>query len=80
MPTLNQNINYGLLEVLGWPQELINDYTQIRNDLRARQGELADPNGQITSNTNGFYVKINAPTALWFNPTIGAKTGWVQIS
>ena len=78
--TLNQQVPYALLERLGWPLELINDYTQLRNDLTPAKGTATDPNGTVRANSNGLYVKINAPTALWFNPNPGEVTGWVQIA
>ena len=71
-------ISYSLLERIGWPNDLINDYQGLKLELVAQHGTDADPNGIYSANLNGFYVDTSSPT-LWFNPTPGELTGWIQI-
>ena len=73
-------ISYGDLERLGWPQILIDDYLGRLRELTPQRGTDADPNGLYVANLNGFYVKTDATTALWFNPSPGENTGWIQIA
>lgn len=77
-------ISYAELERLGWPQFLIDDYLGRLDELTPQSGTTADPNGVYFANLNGFYVKndpaATPPTALWFNPSPGANTGWIQLA
>lgn len=72
-------LSYADLERLGWPQWLIDDYTGRLNELTPQKGEDADPNGLYESNLNGIYVDTNL-SVVWFNPTPGELTGWIQVS
>jgi len=73
-------LSYRDLQAFGWPEPLIDDYLGLKLELQPQHGTEADPNGVYESNLNGFYVKTNSPTALWFNPAPGQKTGWVQVT
>lgn len=73
-------ISYAELEKLGWPQSLIDDYAGLKRELVPQHGTDADPNNIYVSNLNGFYVKTDDATALWFNPVPGELTGWIQIT
>lgn len=73
------DISYSDLERAGWPMSVIEDYQSFKRGVAPQSGTDADPNTIYTANINGFYVKTNGPTGLWFNPTVGAKTGWIQI-
>lgn len=73
------DISYAALESLGWPPYLTDDYLGLKREVVPQRGTDADPNGIYASNLNGFYVKINAPFSLWFNPTQGDLTGWIQL-
>ena len=71
-------LSYSDLERLGWPEDLVNDYQAIREQLTPLRGDDADPNGIYRANLNGMYVDTTL-NALWFNPTPGALTGWVAL-
>ena len=73
-------ISYADLQKIGWPQALIEDYEGLRRELVPQTGTEADPNGIYQSNLNGFYIKTDATTALWFNPVAGELTGWIQLA
>lgn len=72
-------ISYADLEKIGWPQALIEDYEGLKRELAPQKGEEADPNGVYMSNLNGFYFSSTPPEKLWFNPTPGELTGWIQL-
>ena len=76
----NTLISYSDLEAAGWPMAVIEDYQSFKRNTLPQHGTTADPNGVYKANLNGFYVKTNATRALWFNPTAGALTGWVQVA
>jgi len=71
-------ISYSLLEKAGWPMELINDYQGLKRELAPQNGTEADPNSIYVANLNGQYFDTNT-SSLWFNPTPGEDTGWIQI-
>lgn len=72
-------ISYGDLERLGWPQYLIDDYLGRLRELTPQRGTEADPNGIFEANLNGMYIDTNL-NVIWFNPSPGADTGWIQVS
>lgn len=72
-------ISYGDLERLGWPQYLIDDYLGRLRELTPQRGTQADPNGDYEANLNGLYIDTNL-NVIWFNPSPGADTGWIQVS
>lgn len=71
-------LSYSDLERLGWPEDLINDYQAIRQQLTPQKGTEADPNDVYRANLNGMYVDTNLGV-LWYNPTAGALTGWIAL-
>jgi hypothetical protein len=71
-------IGYADLERLGWSQYLIDDYLGLKREVVAQRGTDVDPNGIYEANLNGFYVDTATPQ-LWFNPVIGATTGWIAL-
>ena len=73
-------LSYADLERIGWPLSLIDDYLGLKRELLPQHGTASNPNGLYIANLNGLYIKTDATTALWFNPSPGADTGWVQIS
>lgn len=70
-------VSYADLEKLGWPQHLIDDYIGRLRELTPQSGTVADPNGVYQANLNGMY--FGPAASLWFNPSPGAATGWIQI-
>lgn len=78
----NTRISYSDLQALGWPDHLINDYQGFKQDVQnlyiPQSGTDADPNGIYEANFNGIYFDTGTP-GMWYNPTPGADTGWVQI-
>jgi hypothetical protein len=71
-------IGYADLERLGWSNYLIDDYLGLKREVVAQRGTDTDPNGIYEANLNGFYVDTATP-GLWFNPVIGATTGWIAL-
>jgi len=76
----DSDVSYAELERAGWPQFLIDDYIGLKRELLPQSGTDADPNGIYVANLNGMYIKTDATQALWFNPTPGEDTGWVQVA
>ena len=82
-PRYNQESGTGLprsvLDGLGWPPALIEDYDRIsRSDYFPLCGTVT-PNGNFTSNRSQVYFRLSGSTRqLWFNPVVGQNTGWVQ--
>jgi len=72
-------ISYGDLERLGWPQYLIDDYLGRLRELTPQRDVEPDPNGIFEANLNGLYIDTNL-NVIWFNPSPGANTGWIQVS
>jgi len=72
------SVSDATLEQLGWPQILITDYQGRLDALTPQNGTDADPNGIYAANLNGFYVDTNTP-GMWYNPTPGDDTGWIQL-
>lgn len=72
-------VSYADLERLGWPQFLIDDYIGRLRELTPQSGTEADPNGVYVSNLNGMYIDTNL-NVIWFNPSAGESTGWIQVS
>lgn len=72
-------ISYADLEKLGWPLSLINDYQGLKRELSPQSGTVADPNNIYRTNLNKTYFDT-VTASLWFNPTVGELTGWIQIS
>lgn len=72
------DISYGDMEKQGFAQSFIDDYQGFKRSMRAQSGTDANPNGIYTATLSGFYVNTAAP-ALWFNPSPGARTGWIQL-
>lgn len=66
------------LEQLGWPQILITDYLGRLESMTPQNGTDPNPNGIYEANLNGFYVDTVTPS-LWYNPTPGELTGWIQL-
>ena len=75
----NTQISYADLEKAGWPMALIDDYQSFKRNVLPQHGAEADPNNVYKSNLNGFYIDTNL-NVMWFNPTAGSTTGWVQVS
>ena len=71
-------ISYAELEKLGWPKSLIEDYQGLKLDITPQRGAETNPNTIYKANSNGFYVDTTTPS-LWFNPTPGELTGWIQL-
>ena len=71
-------ISYADLEKLGWPLSLIDDYQGLKRELSPQSGTDTDPNTIYRSNLNKTYFDTVTPS-MWFNPTVGAITGWIQI-
>ena len=71
-------ISYADLEKLGWSNSLINDYQGLKRELSPQSGTDTDPNTIYRSNLSGTYFDTATP-GMWFNPTIGELTGWIQI-
>ena len=71
-------LSYSDLERLGWPNALIDDYQSIRDQLTPLRGTDPDPNNIYRSNLSGMYIDLTLKV-IWFNPTAGAKTGWVAL-
>ena len=76
-----------------WSQNAIEDYQMIKDDINqliAFVNQIDDvdnlspldgtgsPEGVETANISKFYVDTAVPT-LYFNPVIGADTGWVAL-
>jgi len=72
-------ISYADMEKIGWPQSRIEDYQGLKREIAPLSGTDADPHGIYPANLSGLYIKTNAPTGLWFNPSVGDMTGWIQI-
>lgn len=72
-------ISYADLEKLGWPLSLINDYQGLKRELSPQSGVDVDPNDIYRANINKTYIDT-ATASMWFNPTEGELTGWIQIS
>lgn len=72
-------LSYADLERLGWPQFLIDDYLGRLRELTPQKGAESDPNGVYVANLNGLYIDTNL-NVIWFNPSAGEDTGWVQVS
>lgn len=72
-------ISYGDLERLGWPGYLIDDYLGRLRELTPQRGAEADPNGVYVANLNGLYIDTNLEV-IWFNPSPGEDSGWIQVS
>jgi hypothetical protein len=75
---MSVDISYSDLEKIGWPLTLINDYQDLKTNLKPQSGTDTDPNGIYVSNLNGFYIDTATP-GQWFNPTEGIDTGWIQL-
>lgn len=73
------DISYADMERQGFAQSFINDYQGFKQAMKVQTGTDADPNGLYVATISGYYVKTNAPTGLWFNPSPGADTGWIQL-
>lgn len=71
-------VSYADLEKLGWPQSLIDDYQGLKRELSPQSGTEPNPNTIYRSNLNQTYFDVTTP-AMWFNPTVGKLTGWIQI-
>ena len=77
--TQDIEISYSDMEAEGFSLAFINDYQGFKQAIRPITGTEADPNNVFTANLSGYYVKTNAPTALWFNASPGSRTGWIQL-
>lgn len=75
----NPDISYADLEREGWSQALIDDYQAFKRLSVPQKGSESDPNGVYRANLNGMYVDTVTPS-LWYNPTNGADTGWIQLA
>ena len=71
-------ISYADLQKLGWPLTLIDDYQGLKRELSPQSGTAVDPNNIYRSNLSGQYFDTATP-GMWFNPTVGELTGWIQI-
>lgn len=71
-------LSYSDLQKMGWADALIEDYQGFKRSMKPQHGTDVDPNTIYIANVNGFYVDTATPT-YWFNPTNGAKTGWIQL-
>lgn len=72
------DLSYSELQAMGFTGAFIQDYQGNKRDLEPQRGEDTDPNNIYSANRNGFYVDTVTP-GLWFNPTPGALTGWIQL-
>lgn len=73
------SISYSELERAGWPMSVIEDYQSFKRQTVPQYGTEADPNDIYKANLSGLYIDINL-NVMWFNPTSGSLTGWVQVS
>jgi hypothetical protein len=68
------------MERMGFDANFIEDYQGIKRELTPQSSStVADPNNVFVSNLNGQFFYTGATKALWFNPTPGQTTGWLQI-
>lgn len=79
-PSQGAGIPRSITRELGWPQALIEDYDRISNsDYRPLCGR-SEPEGRMTSNRGQLYIRLKGEIReLYFNPTVGVKTGWVKM-
>lgn len=89
MPRQDSNLSYSDLSRLGWPDWLVEDYQGMkRNDAieLIPQRDLLDsggvlitnPENNVKANMNGLYIVTTIPS-MWYNPTDGSITGWIQL-
>ena len=83
-PRQNPNVGTGIprsiLQELGWPPALIEDYDRISQVDYFPLCGASTPEGNFTSNRSQIYVRISGTTRqLYFNPVVGVNTGWLQL-
>jgi len=76
-----RDISYADMERQGFDPSFIDDYQALKRELRPLVGNVTPPNTSIQSNLSGFYIYSDSPNPveLWFNPTAGVDTGWIQL-
>ncbi len=79
MSNENYSISYAELEAAGWPTNVIEDYQSFKRAVLPQSGTTTDPNGVFTSNMSQIYFDTDTQ-ALWFNPSVGSDTGWLQVT
>jgi hypothetical protein len=75
----NTQISYSDLERAGWPMAVIEDYQSFKRNSLPQSGDEPDPNNIYKANLTGLYIDLTL-NVIWFNPTQGSDTGWVQVS
>jgi hypothetical protein len=71
--------SYSDLERAGLPASFIEDYQSFKRNVKPQSGTDVDPNGIYRANLTCLYVDTVTPST-WFNPALGADTGWIQIA
>lgn len=74
-------LSYGDMEHQGFDPAFIEDYQALKRSFRPLVGDTTPPNGNFVANHSGFYIYSDSPNPveLWYNPSVGSKTGWIQL-
>ena len=59
-------------------QTQVTNLTSAVNAISTPSG-AGSPQNAVSATRTQIYIQTSTPAAIWFNPTIGANTGWIQV-